>query len=365
MSPSRLHHHFLHLSSLDISLDTTKVPFASSFFEAMQPKIARALQDMSALEAGGIANPDEHRMVGHYWLRNHALAPSEAIRDELRENEQKRKDFVERILNAENGKTFKNLLCIGIGGSALGPQLLSDAFGAERDGLQPFFIDNTDPDGIGRVLRRLDPELAQTLVIVTSKSGSTPEPRNGLAEVRAVFREKNLPFAPQAVAVTCEGSALDRLACEEQWLARFPMWDWVGGRTSLFSNVGLLPAALQGISTENLLEGAAEMDAFTHETDVFSNPALMLALSWYACTDGRGKRNMVVLPYKDALVLFPKYLQQLVMESLGNTSGTHGVRQQRFHRSTRLCSAAARRFGGCVRDVYRGAKIKPTVFGGS
>ena len=313
MSP-HFHQHFLRLTSLDISLDTTKVPFASSFFEAMQPKITQALQDMSALEAGSIANPDEHRMVGHYWLRNHALAPNEDIRDELRENEQKRKDFVERILNE---KSFKNLLCIGIGGSALGPQLLSDALGAERDGLRAFFIDNTDPDGIGRVLRRLDPELEQTLVMVTSKSGSTPEPRNGLAEVRDVFRRKNLPFVPQAIAVTCKGSALDRLACEEQWLARFPMWDWVGGRTSLFSNVGLLPTALQGIATEDLLQGAAEMDKLTRETDVFSNPALMLALSWHACTDGRGKRNMVVLPYKDALVLFPKYLQQLVMESLG------------------------------------------------
>jgi glucose-6-phosphate isomerase len=290
----------------------------------MQPKIAQALQDMSALEAGSIANPDEQRMVGHYWLRNHALALNEGIYDELRENEQKRKDFVERILNAKNGKTFKNLLCIGIGGSALGPQLLSDAFGAERDGLQPFFIDNTDPDGIGCVLRRLEPELAQTLVMVTSKSGSTPEPRNGLAEVRDVFRRKNLPFTPQAIAVTCKGSALDQLACEEQWLARFPMWDWIGGRTSLFSNVGLLPAALQRISTENLLQGAAEMDAFTRETDVFRNPALMLALSWYACADGHGKRNMVVLPYRDALVLFPKYLQQLVMESLGKKLDLNG-----------------------------------------
>ena len=317
MSSSLFYKYFLQLPSLDISLDTSKIPFLPSFFDDMQTKIARSLQDMSALEAGAIANPDEQRMVGHYWLRNHALAPNEDIRDELSENEQKLKNFADRILNAESGKFFKNLLCIGIGGSALGPQLLSDAFGAERNGLQAYFIDNTDPDGIRRVLRRLEAELAQTLVLVTSKSGSTPEPRNGLAEVRAVFREKHLPFAPQAVAVTCEGSILDRLACEEQWLARFPMWDWVGGRTSLFSNVGLLPAALQGISTEALLRGAAEMDEFTRETDVFRNPALMLALSWYACTDGRGKRNMVVLPYRDALVLFPKYLQQLVMESLG------------------------------------------------
>ena len=137
MPPSHFQQHFLYLPSLDISLDTTKVPFASSFFEAMQPKIAQALQDMSVLEAGGIAKPDEQRMVGHYWLRNHALAPSGDICDELRGNEYKRKDFVERILNAESGRTFKNLLCIGIGGSALGPQLLSDAFEAEREGIRP------------------------------------------------------------------------------------------------------------------------------------------------------------------------------------------------------------------------------------
>ena len=324
MTWSHFQQHFLVLPSLDMALDTSKIPFTPAFFDDMRTKITSALEEMATSEAGAIANPDEGRMVGHYWLRNETLAPTEAIHNELRDNKRKRENFVERVLSGTIGKTFKNLLCIGIGGSALGSQLLSDALGVNRNGLQPFFIDNTDPDGIRRVLLCLESELPQTLVIVTSKSGSTPEPRNGLAEVRAVFKEHRLPFAPQAIAVTCEGSTLDRLAAEEQWLARFPMWDWVGGRTSLFSNVGLLPAALQGISTEHLLQGAAEMDKSTRGTDVFRNPALMLALSWYACTDGHGKRNMVVLPYKDALVLFPKYLQQLVMESLGKNLDLDG-----------------------------------------
>ena len=112
MSSSLFYKYFLRLPSLDISLDTSKIPFLPSFFDDMQTKIVRSLQDMSALEAGAIANPDEQRMVGHYWLRNHALAPNEDIRDELSENEQKLKNFAERILNAESGKFFKNQISI-------------------------------------------------------------------------------------------------------------------------------------------------------------------------------------------------------------------------------------------------------------
>jgi glucose-6-phosphate isomerase len=95
------------------------------------------------------------------------------------------------------------------------------------------------------------------------------------------------------------------------------MWDWVGGRTSLTSAVGLLPAALQGISIDGLLKGASVCDAITRLKNTRSNPAALLALSWYHATGGRGQKDMVILPYKDRLMLFPKYLQQLVMESLG------------------------------------------------
>src|SRR6185295_964059 len=116
------------------------------------------------------------------------------------------------------------------------------------------------------------------------------------------------------VAVTGTGSALDKLATP--WLARFPMWDWVGGRTSELSTVGLVPAALQGFALDELLSGAATCDALTRSKKTNENPAMQLALAWYRGGDGVGAKNMVVLPYKDRLELFSKYLQQLIMESL-------------------------------------------------
>ena len=102
------------------------------------------------------------------------------------------------------------------------------------------------------------------------------------------------------------------------------MWDWVGGRTSELSAVGLLPAALQGIDVDAMLEGAAAMDELTRIPETARNPAALLALSWFSATEGRGARDMVVLPYKDRLLLFSRYLQQLVMESLGKEFDLEG-----------------------------------------
>jgi glucose-6-phosphate isomerase len=209
------------------------------------------------------------------------------------------------------------VLHVGIGGSALGPQLISNALGGENDSLQLHFLDNTDPDGFDRVLRALRRHLGQTLVTVVSKSGSTPEPRNGMLEVGAAYRQAGLELSRHAVAITTEGSKLDGTARDEGWLRRFPMWDWVGGRTSVMSAVGLLPAALQGIDIDRLLAGAAAMDRWTRTTDPWRNPACLLALMWHHVGNGRGEKDMVVLPYKDRLCLLSRYLQQLVMESLG------------------------------------------------
>jgi len=102
------------------------------------------------------------------------------------------------------------------------------------------------------------------------------------------------------------------------------MFDWVGGRTSVMSAVGLLPAALQGLDTDALLEGAALMDEATRVRLTRQNPAALLALMWHHATGGRGRKDMVILPYKDRLLLFSRYLQQLIMESLGKQYDLEG-----------------------------------------
>jgi glucose-6-phosphate isomerase len=104
------------------------------------------------------------------------------------------------------------------------------------------------------------------------------------------------------------------------------MFDWIGGRTSVLSAVGLLPAALQGLDIDALLEGAAECDEATRQHDLRSNPAAMMALMWHHATGGKGQKDMVILPYKDRLLLFSRYLQQLIMESIGKQSDLQGRR---------------------------------------
>ena len=192
--------------------------------------------------------------------------------------------------------------------------------------MRPFFFDNTDPDGMAREMDRIAAAggVAKTLIVVVSKSGGTKETRNGMLVAQAAFTAKGLDFGRHAVAVTQDGSDLDKIARRQKWLARFPMWDWVGGRTSQLSAVGLLPAALQGIDVDGLLEGARSCDAATRIPDVGKNPAALLALAWYRETGGRGLKDMVVLPYKDRLLLLSRYLQQLVMESLGKEKDLSG-----------------------------------------
>ncbi len=310
-------------AALGFSIDVSRMDLDDAFFAAKADACKKALSSMAELEKGSIANPDEKRMVGHYWLRAPQLAPTledrRAIEDTLLSMLRFAADCHGGKLRGEFGELFENVLIVGIGGSALGPQFVGDALGTAADRMKPFFFDNTDPDGMDRVLEALEARggLSRTITIVISKSGGTKETRNGLLEAQAAYRAAGLDPSKHLVAVTQEGSQLDKVAVKEGFLARFPMWDWVGGRTSELSAVGLLAAALQGIDIKAMLDGAAAMDVLTRNTSVTKNPALLLSLSWLKATNGKGEKDMVVLPYKDRLTLLSKYLQQLVMESLG------------------------------------------------
>jgi glucose-6-phosphate isomerase len=318
----------LRYPAFGFSLDTSRMDMPTDCSEQMKHKIERAFADMVALEGGAIANPDEGRMVGHYWLRNPDLAPSAELRAQITEPLAALKDFARKIHSAEiktpAGGEFRRVLLIGIGGSALGPQLVSEALG-HGSRLPLYFFDNTDPDGMDRVLASIgEKNLSSTLVLVISKSGGTPETRNGMIEAKAAYDAAGLHFGKHAVAITGHGSKLDQYATEQGFLMRFPMEDWVGGRTSVLSTVGLVPAALQGIDVDAMLAGAAAMDAETRKQDVKQNAAMRLALAWYHGCNGKGEKDMVVLPYKDSLCLMSKYLQQLVMESLGKEHDLDG-----------------------------------------
>ncbi|KGF73551.1 glucose-6-phosphate isomerase [Neosynechococcus sphagnicola sy1] len=313
---------------LGFYLDISRMRFEDDLVATMQPRFECAFQAMAALEAGAIANPDEQRQVGHYWLRDPDLAPNADLKQEIVETLEEIASFTQKIhtgtLHPPQAPRFTDILSVGIGGSALGPQFVAAALAPTAPPMQIHFIDNTDPTGIDRVLTQLQDHLPSTLVLIISKSGGTPETRNGMVEVKAAFRDRHLDFADHAVAITGKGSSLDQIATTEGWLATFPMHDWVGGRTSELSAVGLLAASLQGIDISAMLAGAKEMDAATRVPELRHNPAALLAFAWYFAGNGRGEKDMVVLPYKDSLLLFSRYLQQLVMESLGKEKDLDG-----------------------------------------
>ncbi len=305
---------------IGFSLDISRMDAPVEQLADLSEDIARAYSDRVALEKGEIANPDEGRAVGHYWLRNPDCAP-EAEGAWIRQATADVLDFAKSVHSGEirspQNTTFRHVLLIGIGGSALGPQLASRALLPPNSPIDLHFLDNTDPGGIDHVLATLGHGLSETLVIVISKSGGTAETRNGMLETEAKYQSIGLDFSKHAVAVTGEGSRLDKHAESDGWLQRFPMVDWIGGRTSVMSAVGLLPAALIGLDVEEFLAGAAAMDEHTRSEDTADNAAMALALMWHHAGNGRGLKDMVIIPYCDQLDLMSKYLQQLVMESLG------------------------------------------------
>ena len=315
--------------AIGLAIDVSRVNFTDDFIASMEPQMVKAFDAMDDLESGEVANPDEGRMVGHYWLRTPDLAPTPEIRKTIEETLASIKAFTSRVHNhtVQGAKgPFKNLLVVGIGGSALGPQFVSHSLGnPSEDKMSVCFFDNSDPDGFDYVLDSIGDGLGETLCIVISKSGGTKETRNGMLEAKAAYEKAGLKFAAHAVAVTGENSELDTVAVENGWLNRFPMWDWVGGRTSELSAVGLLPAALQGVDIDRLLAGANACDQVTRTKEIRSNPSALLALMWHSIGNGKGSKDMVILPYKDRLELFSRYLQQLLMESLGKEFDLDGT----------------------------------------
>jgi len=302
------------------TLDLTGMGIQPAQFATLAGPLAQAHTEMVRLEAGAIKNPDENRKVTHFSDRL-VYADSALFRDV---------EAFARDLAAAGEIT--QVLINGIGGSALGPQLLqqaahgpywNDQSSAARRGFPKiYFVDNTDSAGLTDALAVLD--LAKTLAVTISKSGATQETKNNMLALEARYREAGIPFGPHAVAVTMPGSELDRYAHAGNWRKIFPMADSVGGRTSEINIVGHVPAALAGIDFAALVAGARHMDELTRQPDPARNPGYLLAAAWYLAGHGKGDRNMVVVPYSDRFGLMGKYLQQLVMESLGKEKDLDG-----------------------------------------
>ena len=318
-----------HDQTLGFWLDTSRMGLSEALLASLEPRFQQAFAAMAALEQGGMANGDEHRQVGHYWLRAAALAPARQLAEQIRSENRELAAFARQVLDGTvtngSGSRFTDVVWIGIGGSGLGPLLMIRALQQPGCGLPFHFIDNVDPEGMSRTYAELGERLKTALVVVVSKSGGTPEPHIGTVETRHRLQQLGSSWSHQAVAITMAGSKLHQEAQSEGWLRCFPMYDWVGGRTSITSAVGLLPGLLAGVDTDAFLAGAAAMDVATRQPETRCNPAALMAASWFVAGDGCGRRDMVVLPYRDRLEVFSRYLQQLVMESLGKRHDRDGA----------------------------------------
>lgn len=187
-------------TGVQVALDLRWMGLPADLDARLAAPLARAWSDLVATESSGdIVNADEHRRVGHYWLRAPEFAPA-LLAAEIEASWREVATLVGRLANR-----FECVLVVGIGGSALGPQLLADALEKPGDQRKVAFLDNTDPDGVARVLRQQAP-LSEVLVVVISKSGGTPETRNGFLLVREAYEAEGLVFEQHVVAVTQEGS---------------------------------------------------------------------------------------------------------------------------------------------------------------
>ncbi len=323
----RNHNYTLIDGNSGFALCVAGMKFSDSVLKGMEDKFESAHREMQRIEAGEIKNPDENRKVTHFTDRTSYYGSELYIMVE---------EFVENIRSGEitggSGKKFDSAIINGIGGSALGPELMQFAIngpywnelsGDKRDGyLKIYFLDNTDSSGFADMLNAVDLDTA--LFVNISKSGGTQETKNNMTALENACKAQGIDYAKHACAITMQGSSLDVIAKSNHWLKVFPMPESIGGRTSETNIVGHLPAALTGVNFRNFLKGACNMDAWTRSEDYRRNPAYMLAAMWFIAGKGRGDRNMVIVPYSDRLILLSRYLQQLVMESLGKEKDLDG-----------------------------------------
>ena len=200
MSWENFKRNFFAFDALNFSIDLSRVGFPAGYVAAAEPMLSAAFDAMEKLEKGAIANPDENRMVGHYWLRAPELAPTPELTAEIAGTLDRIEAFAKKIHAGEirgSAGAFKNLLCIGIGGSALGPQFVSSALGMPgRDKMKVFFLDNTDADGFDVVFAELKGKLGETLcrrdVEIRQHAGAAQRDDRNRSAVRgggARFRE--------------------------------------------------------------------------------------------------------------------------------------------------------------------------------
>ncbi|HTS21771.1 MAG TPA: glucose-6-phosphate isomerase [Casimicrobiaceae bacterium] len=289
---------------------------------------------IAALFAGEKVNLSEQRPALHTALRQTGDAPlrvdGEDVMPAIRATQARVRTLATQLRGGlrlgVTGRPIRSVVHLGIGGSDLGPALVCDALmpTSRREAVDVAFVSNVDPEHLTRALAGLDP--AMTLFIVTSKTFTTLETlRNAQAarEWLAAGLGRGAALSPHFVAVTANVEAARAFGVGGADV--LPMWDWVGGRYSLWSAVGISIAVRCGWDAfAALLAGAASMDAHLKSTPLETNLPVLLALVDYWNAELLGEPQRIVVPYAHALRLLPSWLQQLSLESNGKSIARDG-----------------------------------------
>lgn len=295
---------------------------------ATEMKLKNAIDDYFS---GETINKTENRAVLHTALRasknDTILVDGKNIIPDIFEVKEKIKVFSESIINGSkkgySGKTFTDVVNIGIGGSDLGPNMVVESLQYYKNHLNIHFISNVDGDHVSEVLKKINPET--TLFVIVSKTFTTQETLTNSETIRAWFLKsaKEEHISQHFVAVSTNIQRVSDFGIHPSNI--FPMWDWVGGRFSLWSAVGLsISLAIGSDNFESLLEGANEMDEHFKTADFKENIPVILALLsiWY--NNFFGAESEALIPYTQYLQKLAPYLQQGIMESNGKSVGRDG-----------------------------------------
>ena len=322
-----------HVQWQDFLLDYSKNRITTETMALLQ-ELAQETGLQEAIEqyfSGALINQTENRAVLHTALRSIEQSPllvnGADIRPEIQKVKQKIKDFSQGVISGErkgfSGKVFTDIVNIGIGGSDLGPAMLVDALAYYQNHLKVHFVSNVDGDHVQELLKKINPET--TLFVIVSKTFTTQETLTNAQTIRTWFlkagSEKDI--AAHFVAVSTNLEKVQEFGIAPENI--FPMWDWVGGRFSLWSAVGLSVSLAVGFANfEALHKGAHQMDNYFRQAPFEQNmPVLMALLSiWY--NNFYGAQSEALIPYTQYLQKLAPYLQQGIMESNGKSVGRDG-----------------------------------------
>ena len=317
----------------DFYVDFSKNRITSETFKYLL-ELADDVKLKAAIESqfsGEIINQTEGRAVLHTALRApesyNVKVDGENVVPEVYKVKRKIETFTNEIVNGDlkgyTGKPFDTIVNIGIGGSDLGPAMVVDSLQYYKNHLTTYFVSNVDGDHVNEVIKKLNPET--TLFVIVSKTFTTQETLSNANTLKEWFLKSanEIDIAKHFVAVSTNIESVKNFGIDQNNI--FPMWDWVGGRFSLWSAVGLSISLAVGYDNyDSLLKGANKMDIHFKNEDFKNNIPVVLALIsvWY--NNFFGAESEAVIPYSQYLNQFATYLQQGIMESNGKSIDRNG-----------------------------------------